>query len=58
VLAKASVADLTLIGEWMVAAKVKSVIDRRYPLADTAEALRYLMEGHARGKVIVSVDPG
>jgi NADPH:quinone reductase-like Zn-dependent oxidoreductase len=35
---------------------VTPVIDRRYPLAETAAALRYLETGHARGKVIVNVD--
>ncbi|MBE3126387.1 MAG: zinc-binding dehydrogenase, partial [Acidobacteria bacterium] len=34
---------------------VKSIIDKRYPLNETAEALRYLEEGHARGKVVISV---
>ncbi len=35
--------------------KLRSVIDRRYPLADTAEAIRYLATGHARAKVIITV---
>jgi NADPH:quinone reductase-like Zn-dependent oxidoreductase len=34
------------------------VIDRRYPLAEAHEAIRYLEGGHARGKVIVTVDGG
>jgi NADPH:quinone reductase-like Zn-dependent oxidoreductase len=34
---------------------VKPVVDRRFELADTADAFRYLAEGHARGKVIVTV---
>jgi NADPH:quinone reductase-like Zn-dependent oxidoreductase len=33
------------------------VIDRRYPLSETAEAIRYLEEGHATGKVVISVLP-
>ncbi len=37
------------------AAKVSPVIDRRYPLADVPEALRYLQAGHARGKVVITV---
>ncbi|MEK7426153.1 MAG: NAD(P)-dependent alcohol dehydrogenase [Actinomycetota bacterium] len=38
--------------------KLRSVIDRRYPLTDTAEAIAYQAQGHARGKVIISVvDP-
>ena len=35
--------------------KVVPVIDRRYRLSDTAEALRYLAEGHAQGKVVITV---
>ena len=37
------------------AGQVVPVIDRRYPLSETAEALRYLGEGHARGKVVITV---
>jgi NADPH:quinone reductase-like Zn-dependent oxidoreductase len=35
---------------------VTTVIDRRYPLAETAAAIRYLEEGRARGKVVVTID--
>jgi NADPH:quinone reductase-like Zn-dependent oxidoreductase len=42
--------------ELLEAGKVKPVIDRRYPLRATAEAIRYLEEGHARGKVVITVD--
>lgn len=35
--------------------KVKSIIDKRYLLNETAEALRYLEEGHTRGKVVVII---
>ena len=38
------------------AGKITTVIDRRYPLSEVAEALRYLGEGHAKGKIIVYVD--
>ena len=34
---------------------MKPVVDRKYELAETADAFRYLGEGHARGKVIVTV---
>jgi hypothetical protein len=37
--------------------KVKPVIDRRYPLSQIADAMRYLEQGHARGKVIVTLEP-
>ena len=36
--------------------KVVPVIDRRYPLSDVAEALRHLEEGHARGKVVITLE--
>jgi NADPH:quinone reductase-like Zn-dependent oxidoreductase len=38
------------------AGKLMTVIDRRYPLSEVADALRYLGEGHAKGKIIVYVD--
>ena len=40
----------------MQAGKITPVIDRRFELADTADAIRYLELGHARGKVIISVE--
>ncbi len=48
--------DLGLIKELIEAGKVKPVIDRRYPLSEAAEALRYLGAGHARGKVVITVE--
>jgi len=54
-IAKISQADLLFIIELMNGGKVKSIIDRRFPLAETADALRYLEEGHARGKVVITV---
>jgi NADPH:quinone reductase-like Zn-dependent oxidoreductase len=47
--------DLLALKELMEAGKVKPVIDRSYPLAEAAEAMRYLEKGHARGKVVVVV---
>jgi NADPH:quinone reductase-like Zn-dependent oxidoreductase len=41
--------------ELLEAGKVTPVIDRCYPLGDVPEALRYLGEGHARGKVIITM---
>ena len=41
--------------ELLEAGKVKPVIDRRYPLSEVAEALRYLEEGHARGKLVITI---
>jgi NADPH:quinone reductase-like Zn-dependent oxidoreductase len=45
--------DLVVIKELLEAGKVVPVIDRCYPLGATAEAIRYLEQGHARGKVII-----
>ena len=54
--AKMDQKDLGSIKELIEAGKVKPVIDRRYPLSEAAEALRYLGEGHARGKVVITVE--
>jgi NADPH:quinone reductase-like Zn-dependent oxidoreductase len=48
--------DLVTITELIESGKVKLVIDRRYSLSETAEALRYLGEGHAKGKVVIIVE--
>ena len=40
--------------EFMEAGRVRSVIDRTYPLREVPEAVRYLEEGHARGKVVIT----
>jgi NADPH:quinone reductase-like Zn-dependent oxidoreductase len=53
--AKANKEDLVFIKELLEAGKVVPVIDRCYPLEETAEAIRYLETGHARGKVIITV---
>lgn len=55
VIANVNQKDLLFIRELMNAGKVRSIIDKRYPLSETAEALRYLEEGHARGKVVIVV---
>jgi NADPH:quinone reductase-like Zn-dependent oxidoreductase len=48
--------DLVVLKELIEAGKVTPVIDRTYPLSETPEALGYLGEGHARGKVVITVE--
>jgi NADPH:quinone reductase-like Zn-dependent oxidoreductase len=48
--------DLVYLAELLESGKVVPVIDKCYPLEQTAEAFRYLEEGHAKGKVVISVD--
>jgi NADPH:quinone reductase-like Zn-dependent oxidoreductase len=53
--AKVNPKDLVFLKELIEAGKVVPVIDRRYPLGETADAIRYLEGGHARGKVVITV---
>jgi NADPH:quinone reductase-like Zn-dependent oxidoreductase len=48
--------DLVFMTELYEAGKVVPVIDRRYPLSEVPEALRYLGEGHAQGKVVITME--
>jgi NADPH:quinone reductase-like Zn-dependent oxidoreductase len=48
--------DLANLGDMMQSGKVKPVIDRTYKLSEVSEAIRYLEEGHARGKVVIAVE--
>jgi len=48
--------DLATLCELMASGQLTPVIDRRYPLSEAAAAVRYLEEGHARGKVIITLD--
>jgi NADPH:quinone reductase-like Zn-dependent oxidoreductase len=47
--------DLIVLTELIESGKVTPVIDRRYPLAEAPKAIRYLLEGHARGKVVITI---
>jgi NADPH:quinone reductase-like Zn-dependent oxidoreductase len=47
--------DLIIMSQLMTAGRVTPVIDRRYTLKEVPEAIRYLEEGHARGKVVIAV---
>lgn len=53
--AKPNQNDLVIMKELLEAGKVKPVIDRCYPLSEVPDAIRYLEEGHARGKVVITV---
>jgi NADPH:quinone reductase-like Zn-dependent oxidoreductase len=53
--AKITKEDLAFMAELLATGKVKSVIDRRYELSRVPEALDYLGDGHARGKVVITV---
>jgi NADPH:quinone reductase-like Zn-dependent oxidoreductase len=57
-MAKINQKDLVCLKDLLESGKIVPVIDRRYPLRDVAEAVRYLEEGHARGKVVITVEPG
>jgi NADPH:quinone reductase-like Zn-dependent oxidoreductase len=54
-LAKPNKEDLQFLKELIEAGKVTPVIDRTYSLSEVPEAIRYLEEGHARGKVVITV---
>lgn len=55
-LAELNQKDLTVLGDLMQAGKLTPVIDRRYKLSEVPAAIRYLEQGHARGKVVISVE--
>ena len=48
--------DVNVLRDLMQSGKVAPVIDRTYKLSETADALRYLEQGHARGKVVITVE--
>jgi NADPH:quinone reductase-like Zn-dependent oxidoreductase len=56
VVTKINKEDFEYLIELFEAGKVVPVIDRHYPLCEVAEALRYYGEGHARGKVVITVE--
>jgi NADPH:quinone reductase-like Zn-dependent oxidoreductase len=55
-MADANQKDLTILADMMQSGKMKAVIDRTYKLDQVPEAIRYLEQGHARGKVIITVE--
>jgi len=54
-IAKTNQKDLALMGELLETGKVSPVIERYYPLSEVAEAIRYLAEGHVKGKLVITV---
>lgn len=54
-LSDANEKDLLFLQELLATGKIVPVIDRCYPLSETAEAIRYLEAGHAKGKVVITV---
>jgi NADPH:quinone reductase-like Zn-dependent oxidoreductase len=55
-IAKLNQKDLVFLKELLEAGKIKPMIDRRYPLSETAAAMQHLDEGHARGKVVITCE--
>jgi NADPH:quinone reductase-like Zn-dependent oxidoreductase len=55
-MADANQKDLTILADMMQAGKLKAVIDRTYKLSEVPAAVRYLEEGHARGKVVITLE--
>jgi NADPH:quinone reductase-like Zn-dependent oxidoreductase len=53
--AKPNKKDLVFLKELLEADKIKPVIDRRYSLSEVPDAIRYVEEGHARGKVVIII---
>ena len=56
VLIRRSQEDLDIMRGLMTTGRVTPVIDKSYSLEEVPEAIRYLEEGHARGKVVITVD--
>jgi NADPH:quinone reductase-like Zn-dependent oxidoreductase len=53
--AKESSADLAVLRELLETGKVTPAVDRTYPLSEAPAAIRYLRQGHARGKIVITM---
>ena len=47
--------DLVFLKELLESGKIKPVIDKRFPLSKVADALLYLQQGHAQGKIVINI---
>jgi NADPH:quinone reductase-like Zn-dependent oxidoreductase len=56
-LARINARDLDILSALQQSRRIKPIIDRRYPLSEIAAAVGYLEQGHARGKVVITVKP-
>lgn len=56
--AKANQNDLIFLKGLLESGKIKPIIDRRYPLSEVADAFRYFEKEHARGKIVITLEPG
>ena len=54
--AKSNQKDLEFVVKLVEDGKIKSIVEQRYPLNKTANAMRYVGEGHAQGKVVINVE--
>jgi NADPH:quinone reductase-like Zn-dependent oxidoreductase len=55
-IAKMSKEDLAIMGQLIAIGRVRPVIDKRYRLGQASEAIPYLEQGHARGKVVMTLE--
>jgi NADPH:quinone reductase-like Zn-dependent oxidoreductase len=57
ILASLEQKDLEILADWLGQGRIRAVIDRTYPLSGVPAALAYLEQGHARGKVVITLSP-
>ena len=57
IVASENAADLNALRDLIEAGKLAPAIDRTYPLTEAASAIRHLLDGQARGKIVISVSP-